>query len=101
LESILNKISALTLNPILRVILGQQENALDFRRIMDEGKVLIVDLGRCDSETRRLLGSLIVTSIEQAAISRKDELTRNRRPFYFYIDEFQDFCANESSTMTL
>jgi Type IV secretion-system coupling protein DNA-binding domain len=101
LESVLNKVSALTLNPILRAILGQRENKLNFRKIMDEGMVLIVDLGRCDSETRRLLGSLIVTTLEQAAISRKDEPQRNRRPFYFYIDEFQDFCANESSTMTL
>lgn len=101
LESVLNKVSALTLNPVLRTILGQQENRLNFRKIMDEGMVLIVDLGRCDSETRRLLGSLIVTTLEQAALSRKDQLTRNRRPFYFYLDEFQDFCANESSTLTL
>jgi Type IV secretion-system coupling protein DNA-binding domain len=100
LESILNKLSAFTLNPTLRCILGQQENGLDFRRIMDEGKVLIVDLGRCDGETRRLLGSLIVTGIEQAALSRKNEQSRARRPFYFYIDEFQDFCANEGSVVT-
>jgi len=101
LESILNKVSAFTLNPTLRFILGQRENRLDFRKIMDEGKVFIADLGRCDGETRRLLGSLIVTGIEQAALSRKDELTRERRPFYFYIDEFQDFVANEGSVMTL
>jgi Type IV secretion-system coupling protein DNA-binding domain len=101
LESILNKVSAFTLNPVLRLILGQKENQLDFRRIMDEGKVLIADLGRCDGETRRLLGSLIVTGIEQAALSRKDESARARRPFYFYVDEFQDFCANESSITTL
>lgn len=101
LESILNKVSAFTLNPTLRRILGQRENALDFRQIMDEGKVLLVDLGRCDGETRRLLGSLIVTGIEQAALSRKDELARSRRDFYFYIDEFQDFSANEGSAITL
>ena len=101
LESILNKVSAFTLNPTLRRILGQSENALNFRRIMDEGKVLLVDLGRCDGETRRLLGSLIVTGIEQAALTRKHEPTRSRRPFYFYIDEFQDFSANEGSALTL
>lgn len=101
LESILNKVSAFTLNPTLRRILGQSENALNFRQIMDEGKVFLADLGRCDGETRRLLGSLIVTGIEQAALSRKDELTRSRRPFYFYIDEFQDFAANEGSAITL
>lgn len=101
LESILNKVSAFTLNPVLRRILGQRENGLDFRRIMDRGEVLIADLGRCDGETRRLLGSLIVTGLEQAALSRKEEPTQERRPFYFYIDEFQDFAANESSTTTL
>lgn len=101
LESILNKVSAFTLNPTLRRILGQRENALNFRQIMDEGKVLLVDLGSCDGETRRLLGSLIVTGIEQAALARKDEPARSRRPFYFYIDEFQDFSANEGSAITL
>lgn len=100
LESILNKVSAFTLNPTLRLILGQKENHLDFRKIMDEGKVFIADLGRCDGETRKLLGSLIVTGIEQAALSRKNESLRERRPFYFYIDEFQDFCANEGSVVT-
>lgn len=101
LESILNKVSAFTLNPTLRLILGQKENRLNFRKLMDEGKVLIANLGRCDAETRKLLGSLIVTGIEQAALSRKDKPTNERRSFYFYIDEFQDFCANEGSVMTL
>ena len=101
LESILNKVSALTINPTLKAILGQKENRLDFRKMMDEGKVFIADLGRCDGETRKLLGSLIVTGIEQAALSRKDESARSRTPFYFYIDEFQDFVANEGSVMTL
>lgn len=101
LESILNKVSAFTLNPTLRRILGAKENRLNFRQIMDEGKVLLVDLGRCDGETRRLLGSLIVTGIEQAALARKDEPARSRRSFYFYIDEFQDFSANEGSAITL
>jgi len=99
IESLLNKTSALVLNPRLRLILGQRENGLDFRKIMDEGKVLIVDLGRCDGETRRLLGSLIVTGLEQAALSRKD--TRERRRFYMIIDEFQDYCAHEGSAETL
>ncbi len=101
LESVLNKLSAFTLNPTLKRILGCQENHLDFRKIMDEGRVLIVDLGRCDGETRRLLGSLITIGIEQAALSRKTEDKRARTPFYFYIDEFQDFAANEGSDKTL
>ncbi|MCA9938217.1 MAG: TraM recognition domain-containing protein [Anaerolineales bacterium] len=99
-ESLLNKVTALTLNPQLRLILGAVENRLDFRRIMDEGKILLVDLGRCDGETRRLLGSLIVTGLEQAAHARQDTGIF-RRPFYFCMDEFQDFCANEGASQTL
>ncbi len=101
LEAIMNKISAFTLNPKLRLILGERGNGLDFRKIMDEGKVLIADLGRVDGETRRLLGSLIVTGFEQAALSRKDQPKEARRPFYLYVDEFQDFVANEGSALTL
>jgi DNA helicase HerA-like ATPase len=99
IESILNKVTAFTLNPYLRTILGASQNRLRFREIMDEGKVFIADLGRCDGETRRLLGSLIVTGLEQAALSRKDQ-AEARTPFYFYVDEFQDFCANEGSAKT-
>jgi hypothetical protein len=100
IESILNKVTAFTFNPQLRLILGAGENRLNFRRIMDEGKVLLVDLGRCDAETRRLLGSLIVAGLEQAARSRKD-IQGERRPYYFCIDEFQDFCANDGAAQTL
>lgn len=101
LESILNKVSAFTLNPTLRRILGHRENHLNFREMMDKGIVFIADLGRCDGETRRLLGSLITIGIEQAALSRKDAPTDARPVFHFYIDEFQDFCANEGSARTL
>src|SRR5690606_26852341 len=72
IESVLNKVTAFTFNSQLRLILGADENRLNFRQIMDEGKVLLVDLGRCDAETRRLVGSLIVIGLEQGARSRKD-----------------------------
>src|SRR5258707_870846 len=54
-ESTLNKAAAFTFNPYLRLVLGQHENRLNLREIIDQGKVLLVDLGRCDGETRRLL----------------------------------------------
>jgi type IV secretory pathway TraG/TraD family ATPase VirD4 len=61
---------------------------------MNREQVLIVDLGNCDEEeTQRLLGSLIVTGLEQAARSRKNQTVRP--PFYCFIDEFQDFCSND------
>ena len=100
-ESMLNKVGALVINPRLKRILGQSENNLPFRQMMDEGKVFLCDLGGVDGETRRLLGSLIVTGLEQAAISRKDVPRHARKPFFFLIDEFQDYCANEGSAQTL
>ena len=100
-ESVLNKVGALALNPTLQLILGQRENALPFRRIMDQGQVLICNLGRVDGETRHLLGSLIVSGLEQAARSRADEAAEARRPFYLIIDEFQDYMAGEGSEQTL
>lgn len=100
IESTLNKVAAFAFNPHLRHLLGAKENRLDFRAIMDEGKVLLVDLGNCDGETRRLVGSLVVTGMEMAALSRKDQHT-HRRPFYLYLDEFQDFCANDGAAKTL
>jgi hypothetical protein len=56
-ESILNKVGVFSLNPRLRMMLGQKENHLDFRKIMDEGKILLLDLGRSDLETNRLSGA--------------------------------------------
>ena len=101
-ESILNKVTtAFTMNPQLKLILGAKENRLNFRQIMDEEKILIVDLGRCDGETRRLIGSLVVTGLEQAARSRKEVESAKRKPFYFCIDEFQDFCSNDGAAQTL
>lgn len=100
-ESTLNKVAAFAFNPYLRLILGHPENRLDLRQVMDEGKVLLVDLGRCDGETRRLLGSLLVTGLEQAAVSRQNIPKHLRRPCYAYIDEFQDFAANPGSVKSL
>jgi len=100
-ESTLNKVAAFTFNPHLRLVLGQRENRLDLRTVMDEGQVLLVDLGRCDGETRRLLGSLLVTGLEQAAAGRQDVPREERRPCYAYIDEFQDFAANPGSVKSL
>jgi hypothetical protein len=98
-ESVLNKVTAFTFNPHLKRLLGTSENRLNFRTIMDEGTTLLVDLGRCDGETRRLIGSLIVTGMEQAVLTRKD--ISARRPFYLFMDEFQDFCAGSGAVKTL
>lgn len=100
-ESSLNKVTALTMNPHLRLMLGQQENRLDFRAVMDGQKILLADLGQCDEESQRLIGNLITTGIEQAAFARHDTAPLARMPFFLYLDEFQDFSASSGSAKTL
>lgn len=100
ISSTTNKVTALTDNPNLFFMLGQKENHLDIRKIMDEGKILIVDLGDCDDETKRLIGTLIVTGFEQAALSRSRVSLSERRAFYLYIDEFQDFACHPGAAET-
>ena len=95
-----NKVSALTDNPNIFYMLGQKENHLNIRKIMDEGKVLIADLGDCDDETKRLFGTLIVTGFEHAALSRSKLQHKDREPYYLYIDEFQDFACNPGAAET-
>ncbi len=95
-ESTLNKIGAFSLNPRLKLMLGQKANHLDFREIMDEGKVLLLDLGHSDGETNRLIGSLVVTGLELAMRRR-----RNLRLWNLTIDEFAGYVANEGSAKTL
>ena len=95
---ILNKVGAFVANPLVRNIVGQQKSAFDVRKIMDEGKILIVNLskGRVGEDNAAILGALIVTKIQLAAMSRADiPNLEDRRPFYLYVDEFQNF-ATES-----
>ena len=95
LESSLNKVTEYLLNPYISVMLGQPAT-LDLKQIMDEGKVLLLDLGQLDPETRRLLGSLMVTLIE--LLMRKRE---NTTLWPLTIDEFAQFMASEGSVTTL
>ena len=97
---VLNKVSAFLFKPQVRCMLGARENRLDFRKIIDSGQVLIVDLGGFnDEETQRLLGSLLVTNLEQAAFSRRDLPPQKRRPFFCMIDEFPLFCSRDQTSL--
>ena len=97
ISSTTNKVNALTDNPNLFYMLGQKANQINIQKIMDAGKVLLVDLGECDDETKRLFGTLIVTGFEQAALSRARVVSTERKPYYLYIDEFQDFACHPGS----
>lgn len=88
-----NKVGQFVSNPLIRNIIGQKESNIDPRKIMDEGKILIVNLskGLIGEENTTLLGALIVTKIQLAAMSRADVPMEERKAFYLYIDEFQTF----------
>ena len=97
---VLNKVSAFLFQPQVRHMLGANENCLDWRAIIDGGKVLILNLGGFrDEETQRLLGSLFLTSLEQAAFSRSTQPAHERRPFFCMIDEFPLFCARDQTSL--
>lgn len=97
---VLNKVSAFLFKPQVRYMLGAEENRLDLRNIIDNGKILILNLGGFkDEETQRLLGSLFLTSLEQAAFSRSEQAPAERKPFFCMIDEFPLFCSRDSTAL--
>jgi energy-coupling factor transporter ATP-binding protein EcfA2 len=98
--AIQNKIGQFTSNPLIRNIIGQPKSTFDLRKMMDENKIIIINLskGRVGEANANLLGSMFITKIYLAAMSRADvsEKQLQKLPnFYLYVDEFQSF-ANES-----
>jgi len=98
--AIQNKVGQFTSNPLIRNIIGQPKSSFDIRKMMDERKILIINLskGKVGETNANLLGSMMITKIYLSAMSRADvsETTLNTLPnFYLYVDEFQSF-ANES-----
>jgi type IV secretory pathway TraG/TraD family ATPase VirD4 len=88
-----NKIGAFLADPLLNRVLTSPDKDLHIRRIMDEGRVLLVNLakGRLGEDSSTLLGGLLVTTIGLAAFSRADTSLQDRRDFFVYVDEFQSF----------
>ncbi len=100
IPAIQNKVGQFTSNPLVRNLLGQPQSSFDVRKIMDEKKIFIVNLskGRVGEGNANLIGSMLITKIYLAAMSRADasEAELNKLPnFYLYVDEFQSF-ANKS-----
>ena len=95
--AIQNKVGQFISNPLIRNIIGQVKSTIDMRDIMDGGKILIANIskGRIGEDNSRLLGALVITKLQLAAMSRVDTPEEKRRDFYLYVDEFQNF-ATES-----
>lgn len=96
--SALRRAFLLSFDDLTSLSLGQPDTVLDIRRLMDEGKSLIVNLGNIpDAETRKLIGALLLVQIEQAALSRTDLSPDRRRSWTVLIDEWPSFAATDAA----
>lgn len=92
-----NKIGQFLSSSVIRNIVGQPKSTIDIREIMDSGKILLMNLskGRIGEDNSALLGAMMITKLQLAAMSRVDIPEKERKDFFLYVDEFQNF-ATES-----
>lgn len=95
LDYIVSKFGRFVTNKLMRNIIGQSESSFDFRKVMDEGKILLVNLakGKVGEENSNFLGLILVPRILISAMSRQEIPEDKRRDFYLYVDEFQNFAT--------
>ena len=95
LDYIVSKFGRFVTNKMIRNIIGQSQSSFDFRRVMDEGKILFINLakGKIGEENSNFLGLVLVPRILMAAMSRQDVPEDQRRDFFLYVDEFQNFAT--------
>lgn len=98
LAPIQNKLGAFLTSPIIRNIVGQPQSRIDFRDVMDSGKILLVNVssGRIGEDASSFLGSLIVARLQLAAMSRIDVPEAERKDYFLYVDEFQRMVVTEA-----
>ncbi len=91
--AIQNKVGQFVANPLIRNIISQTHSTIDMRKIMDEGKILIINLskGKIGEDNSALLGAMMITKLQLAAMNRVNLPMEKRRDFYLYVDEFQNF----------
>ena len=88
-----NKVGQFLTSSLIRNIVGQTHSAIDIRKAMDEGKIVIMNLskGRIGEDNSALFGAMLITKIQLAAMSRVDTPEEERKDFFLYVDEFQNF----------
>lgn len=93
--AIQNKVGQFTSSALIRNIIGQPKSSFDMRQVMDSQKILLVNVskGRIGEDASRLLGALIITKLQLAAMSRVDIPEREREDLILYVDEFQNFAT--------
>ncbi|MBI2613911.1 MAG: type IV secretion system DNA-binding domain-containing protein [Candidatus Levybacteria bacterium] len=95
LDYIVSKFGRFVTNKMIRNIIGQSDSAFNFRKVMDEGKILLINLakGKIGEENSQFLGLILVPKILVASMSRQDIPKDQRRDFFLYVDEFQNFAT--------
>ncbi|OGE89267.1 MAG: hypothetical protein A2722_01335 [Candidatus Doudnabacteria bacterium RIFCSPHIGHO2_01_FULL_50_11] len=98
---LISKVGRFVENEMMRNIIGQAQSAFDFREVMDQGKILLINLskGQVGEVNSKLLGLIIVSKLQMAALSRSDTPESDRRDFYLYVDEFQNFVTDSFATI--
>lgn len=98
---LISKVGRFVENEMMRNIMGQQKSGFDFRDIMDKQKILIVNLakGKTGEVNAKLIGLIIVAKLQMAALGRADLPEEQRKDFYLYIDEFQNFITDSIATI--
>jgi hypothetical protein len=96
-----SKFGPFVTNTTMRNIIGQTKSAFDVREIMDQQKVLLINLskGKIGGINSQLLGLILVSKITMAAMSRADMAAKDRKDFYLYVDEFQNFASDNFATI--
>lgn len=95
LDYIVSKFGRFVTNKMIRNIIGQSQSSLDLRKVMDEQKILLVNIskGELGEENSSFLGLILVPRILMAALSRANTPEEQRKDFYLYVDEFQNFAT--------
>ena len=98
---LISKVGRFVENEMMRNIMGQQKSGFDFREIMDKQKILLVNLakGTTGEVNAKLIGLIIVAKLQMAAMGRADMAAEDRKDFYLYIDEFQNFVTDSIATI--
>jgi len=95
INPILNKVGQFVTSPLIRSLIGQPKSTINLEKIMNEEKVIILNLsqGRLGEDNAALLGAMLITKIQLAAMNRVNIPEEQRRDFYLFVDEFQNFAT--------
>ncbi len=95
ISPILNKVGQFVTSPLIRTVIGSPKSSIQLDDVMNQGKILLANLsqGRLGEDNASLLGAMLITKLQLAAMHRVDMPEENRRDFYLYVDEFQNFAT--------